>query len=794
VGWLIAIGAMFTISARADHPPRPSAADLDFFERKVRPLLVSRCYECHSSQAKTIQGGLRLDLAVAVAKGGDSGPVILPGQPEKSLLVAAVRYTSDLVQMPPTGKLPESEIEILVEWVHRGAPMPADSSAPKAASTSSPIDFAQGRTFWSFQPLRKSAPPACRDATWASTSIDPFILARLEEHGLNPSPPTDRRTLIRRAALDLLGLPPSPEEIEAFVNDPAPDAYARLIERLLASPHYGERYARHWLDLARYSDATDNFLQSTERGWLYRDWVARALNADLPYDEFVRRQLAADHLPDLAPDEIAALGFLGLSPTYWKELKLDPGMIETIVHSEFEERIDCVSRTFLGLTMACARCHDHKYDPIGTEDYYALAGVLASTRLVDRPIIPQPLATAAQQARDEVARLQQEIDELAKKAKEGAPLPLDMEQHLEALRSKVAALQATPHYNTPLAHAVDDAALFVLPDGPHRTKLEYKPNEARDMRVAIRGNPSNPGAVVPRRFLKVLAGDAPPPFQKGSGRLELADALLNEGRPLLARVIVNRVWGWHFGVGLVDTPSNFGAQGGRPTHPDLLDDLAARFIEHGWSLKWLHRELVLSAVYQQASSLPRSQAPLPPEGDPRAIDPDNHLLWRMNRRRLEVEAWRDTMLAAAGNLDPRMGGPGADLADLGNCRRTLYGLVNRRELNDMLRLFDFPDPNAHGESRVPTTTPLQQLFVLNSPFVRQQALALAGRVQSERPGDVAGQIQRVYQLLFGRDPTPGQLALGLEFLTPRGTRSPDANLWPQYAHALLASSELAFAE
>ncbi|HEY5315633.1 MAG TPA: PSD1 and planctomycete cytochrome C domain-containing protein, partial [Pirellulales bacterium] len=567
----------------------------EFFERKVRPILVERCYSCHSQSARHLQGDLALDARAGILKGGESGPAVVPGKPEESLLVEAVRYQGD-TQMPPDGKLPIQEIAVLSEWVRRGAPLPEDGSAPPSKSR---IDFEAGRRFWSFQPLHHAGLPASRPSDWPRGPIDAWVLAALESRGLAPSPPADRRTLIRRVSFDLVGLPPSAEEVEQFVADASPSAYEHLVERLLASPHYGERWARFWLDLSRYADANETSLEKRPRAWLYRDWIIRAFNADLPYDRFVALQLAADLIPGTEPADLAALGFFGVGPEYFKELKLSPTMIETIVADEREERIDALGRTFLGLSLACARCHDHKFDPVSAEDYYALAGVLASTRLTDRYVIPKPQASVVQRAREQVTQFEARLEKL-KSAK--APTPQNKEQMVEIKQQIQRIEQQTPNYATAQAHGVDDAALLVLADGPDHTKLEYHPGQSLDMRVQIRGNPAKPGRVVPRRFLTVLSAKGSRPFGKGSGRRELAEAMIHDAAPLAARVIVNRVWKFHFGSGLVETVSDFGTQGARPSHPQLLDDLALRFIEHGWSLKWLHREILLSATYRQSSA------------------------------------------------------------------------------------------------------------------------------------------------------------------------------------------------
>lgn len=792
------------VRVRADETP-PSAADVEFFEQKIRPLLVTRCFECHSEKGNgekgkgepgKVKGGLHLDSRAGMLAGGDSGPAIVPEKPAESLIIEAINYSQDSAQMPPRGKLPQNEIDLLTEWVRRGAPFPESETRPDgpAGRTKKGIDFETGKKFWSFQPVHEHPLPAAKTAGWGERRIDAFVLEGLERSGLGQSPLADRRTLLRRLSLDLVGLPPTPAELEMFEADTVPDAYARQVERLLASPHYGEKWGRFWLDVVRYCDTAEPWsIEQSARAWLYRDWVVQALNDDMRYDRFLEMQLAADLVPDRQPADFAALGFLGLSPVYWKELKLDQSVIKSVVAEEWEERIHTLSGALLGLTVACARCHDHKFDPVSQEDYYALAGILASTRLTPRALLPESEAkvvTAAheqikawQKAREEALAIKPETDESKQKAADLAKQIAELEQ-------------ATPHFKEPLVYAVEDASLFVLPDGPDRTRLEYKTGEPLNVALHIRGNPSNLGPVVPRRFLSVLSAGAPAPFQEGSGRREFARALVTDAAPLTARVIVNRVWQQHFGRGLVDTPSNFGTTGAMPSHPALFDDLVARFIAQGWSLKWLHRELVLSATYRQSSAYDAGKF---------AVDPENRLLWRANRRRLEVEAWRDAMLAATGRLDLTLGGPDRSLDDLDNVRRTLYSTVKRRELHAMLRLNDFPDPTTHNASRDLTTTPLQQLFVLNSPFMLQQSAALAERVQRDVPGDQEGQVRQAYRLLYGRDPTAKQIQLARDFFAPvvndraandQAAIDPAAlgELWKQYAQALLGSNESAFVD
>jgi hypothetical protein len=642
----------------------------------------------------------------------------------------------------------------------------------------------EGRRFWSLRPFAASAPPPVRQRAWPSRRIDTYLLSRMEIAGLAPAPRADRRTLIRRACYDLTGLPPAPAEVAAFENDPAPDAYARLVERLLASPHYGERWGRHWLDLVRYCDVPESWAKTDAQPWRYRDWVVGSLNQDLPYDQFVKLQLAADETPNTAPADYAALGFIGLSPSYWKELKLAPDVIKTVVAEEWEERITAVTGTVLGLTVGCARCHDHKFDPITTQDYYALAGIFASTKQVARPLLPDAEAQAVMKAREQAAKLDAEAKRLRDNATRDRAHANELTRQAEAMEGQLAILKRnTPNFDAPMAYCVETASVQVGADGPDHTRVDWLPGQGQDVAVQPRGNPALPGPVVGRRFLEVLSPRAQA-FAEGSGRRGLAEAMFREAAPLTARVIVNRVWRHHFGRGLVETPSNFGVQGDRPTHPELLDDLAQRFVNAGWSLKWLHREIMLSAAYQQSSR---------PSAKAMAADPDNRLLSRMNRRRLEVEAWRDGILAAAGTLDPQVGGAPQELRLPENLRRTLYAVVTRRELDDLLRLYDFPDPTAHSPARFATTTPLQQLYVLNSAFIGKQAAALAARVRKDCPDDLPGQVSLAHQLLFGRPATPRELELSRQYLERSGSPASDT-AWNEYAEVLLARNELIFVD
>ena len=772
--FLLSLGA--TVSCAAENNSRQEV--FGRFEKKIRPLLVEHCYSCHSSQSETVRGGLRLDTAEAVARGGNSGPVIDSANPPASLLLRAIRYEGDL-HMPPAGQLAPAVIAELTTWVNRGAPFPPSMDGSQSADGG--IDFVAGRQFWSFQPATPQPVPRVRRKSWPNSRIDHFVLAAMEASGLEPSPRANRATLIRRLSFDLPGLPPTPEEVGQFVDNDSPRAYEELVENLLQSPHYGEKWGRMWLDLARYTDKTASWLYATGQAHLYRDWVVKAFNDGMPFDDFIHRQLATDLMPETGPDDLPALGFISLSPTYWKELKLPCEIIKTIVADEWEERVDALSRTFLGLTVACARCHDHKFDPISSADYYALAGVFASCRQAERPIIPDTEYEPIKKAKAEVEKLQAEIEMLDQQD----PPP---QEQIDAITTKIDMIKlSTPRYDTPLANVVTEESLHIVRAGKtaqEGTQLDYRP-KPRNLPLFVRGNPNRPGPVVPRRFLTVLSATTdqstkPKPFQNGSGRLELAQAITTDAASLAARVLVNRIWLAHFGQGLVATPSNFGAQGSRPTHPELLEDLAARFIAGGWSIKQLHRDILLSSTWQQSSDYDETKS---------AVDPENRWLSRMNRHRLSFEAWRDAMLSASGVLDLSMGGPSVELDSAENHRRTIYATVHRRDMSTTLTIHDFPDPTQHSPSRSFTTTPLQGLYALNGPLLAQQSDRLAKRLRCEFADDDQARIDRAYGLLYSRAPTENEKQLGSQFLGDVTEKDRVAR-WKQYLHVLLASNEL----
>jgi hypothetical protein len=924
--WLFATAFSLFLSPnalRAADAPTPTKDGIEFFETRIRPLLTDRCLSCHGPEKK--KGGVRLDSRAAMLKGNAGGPVISPGEPEKSPIIRAVRHDAK-IKMPPDGKLPAEAVDALTAWVKMGAPWPAGDK-PKADAS----DVAEmRRSHWSFQPIRKPPVPPVKDAAWAATPLDRFILAKLEAASYKPALPAEKHTLIRRAYIDLIGLPPTPEQVEAFVKDDSPDAFARVVDHLLASPQYGERWGRHWLDVARYADTKGYVFQEERRypyAYTYRDYVIRAFNEDLPYDRFVVEQLAADRL-NLGDDKraLAAMGFLTLGRRFLNN-----------TNDIIDDRIDVVSRGLMGLTVSCARCHDHKFDPIPTKDYYSLYGVFASSvEPADLPLLGKPEQTAAYlefekelQARE--AKVNEFLEatrselitkfrgrageyllaaQIAPPSTDGQPRMLtDGELHPRMIARWRSLLQETKKKHHPVLapwHAfaalqpkdfaakagvvvkgwsenkdasmvinaevvqaftakppssVQDVAkvygdLFVqadqrwrdalakgkethaeaptaLPDAAWEEirQLLYGPGAppvietaetprfynrgARDKHTALRmqveqwkatspaappramvlndapvpekphvflrGNPNNAGDEVPRQFLLVLAGDQRKPFSEGSGRLELARAIASPDNPLTARVLVNRVWQHHFGHGFVRTPSDFGLRGESPTHPELLDYLAATFMEQGWSIKKLHRTILLSATYQQSS-----------EADTRAAqsDPENRLLAHMNRRRLEFEPLRDSLLYVAGGLDPKMGGPAVDSLSAGGARRTVYGFIDRQNLPGLLRSFDFASPDASNPQRHTTTVPQQALFLMNNAFIVEQARGLLARSDMIRLPNAEAKINRLYEILYSRGPDAEELKLGRQFV-----EGPDpAKNWEEYAQVLLLANEFAFVD
>ncbi len=896
--------------ARADDAAKARAAEA-FFEKSVRPVLVAKCFDCHGVEDQQL--GLRLDSREAILKGSDEGKVVSLDRPEKSSLLVAIRR-EEFIKMPPDEELSTAEVAALTKWVKLGLPWPKSAKVEGAL----PNDLEAGlwKSHWAFQPIRERAVPGVKNRHWPNTPIDRFILARLEAEGLSPSQRAERRMLIRRATFDLVGLPPTPEEVREFVSDDSPDAFHKLIERLLASPRYGERWGRYWLDVARYADNKGYvFFEEKTFPWAhtYRDYVIRSFNEDLPYNRFLLEQLAADQL-ELGDDKrpLAAMGFLTLGPRFMNN-----------THDVLDDRIDVVTRGLLGLTATCARCHEHKYDPIPTEDYYSLYGIFRSSVQPQLPPLfePPPETEAYKKFATELATRQKKLGDFVNRVYDGIaddartraadyllsahakrnqpkteqfmlliekgdlhptmihrwegylertrksddpiwrpwhafaeladeefqakasevtsalltsndpdetvpplvrelfdrPAPASMkdvaqrygelltriETRWTALLTEAAQAKQPPPTRMPdvaeealrqVLHGADSAPMIprtlgfgflsLIPDRP--TQAEYKKllkevethsangtgappramvlvdsARAYDPRVFLRGNPARPGKAVPRRFLGMLDPERTA-FTKGSGRLELARAVVDPRNPLTARVIVNRIWMRHFGKAIVATTSDLGLRGAAPSHPELIEHLASTFIRNGWSVKDLHRRIMLSAAYQQSSQSQRDD-----EDGKRAetVDPENRLLWRFNRQRLDFEATRDSLLAVSGSLQHALGGKPVNLQAGFVPRRTVYGFVDRMDLPNLFRTFDFPDPAASSPGRDTTTVAPQALFLMNNDFVAQCAQRLLQRSGIATDSDVQNRVEGIYQHLFNREPTASERSLAQAFLS-----------------------------
>lgn len=794
----IAFGMFASCAAAGDTVP--TQEQVRFFETTIRPLFAEHCIKCHGPEKQ--KADLRLDTREHFIKGGASGPAVTPGDPKRSLLIKAVGYRDDELKMPPDAKLSDRQIADLRRWVQMGAPFPPKVGAAKNQD---------GRDHWAFQTPLNPPVPAVKKFSWPQSSLDHFVLVQLEAKGLQPAPAADRRALIRRATFDLIGLPPTPEEVDAFLVDPSPHAFAKVVDRLLASPHYGERWGRHWLDVARYADS-NGLDENVAYGnaWRYRDYVVAALNRDKPYDQFLREQIAGDLLPaagDAARrEQLIATGFLALGPKVLAEV--DEKKMELDI---LDEQVDTLGRTVLGLTIGCARCHHHKFDPITIEDYYGLLGIFQSTQSMENfkkiarwhenPIAgPEDLARkaahdqAVAKQKESITKLTAKASELVKAAKPDQPLPKKAETlyseetraELRRLRDGLKELEKTaPVVAT--AMGVRDAAVIDAPLLP-------------------RGNHLTPGKFVPRRFPTVLAGNQPALSPKQSGRLELAQWLTRPDHPLTSRVMVNRVWRWHFGQGLVRSTDNFGVLGDRPTHPALLDWLAHRFVESGWSLKELHRLIMLSSTYQMSTAHDTKAA---------EVDPENRLLWRMNVRRLEAEAIRDAILATSGLLDRSPGGSMLHVANreflfdhtskdktrYDSRRRSLYLPVIRNNLYDVFQLFDATDATVAGGDRATTTVATQALFWLNSELLTQASAHLAGELLAEERLDDAGRIDLLHRRAYGRPALPAEVARGTaalaeiqDSLAEAGTKGQHRlRAWSLYCHVILAANEFVVA-
>jgi len=752
-------GLVFLIGASAawaDAPPTFSPEAIEHFEKSVRPLLIEKCQQCHGPKQQ--KASLRLDSRAAVLKGSDTQPVVVPGQPEKSLLIQAVKQTGEL-QMPPKGKLSEAEIAALEQWIRGGVAWPAtEGSAAEAADW---------RRHWAFQPVQRPAIPEVKHPEVCLTPVDRFLQARREAARLSAAPPADRRVWLRRAYFDLVGVPPSIEAMDEFLQDGSPDAYERAVDRLLASPLFGERWGRYWLDVARYANERGYVGVNVDRvypfAYTYRDWVIQAFNEDRPYDQFLALQLAADQLATGADKrDLAAMGFLTVGRRFINNQQ------EII-----DDRLDVTFRGMQGLTVTCARCHDHKYDPIPTRDYYSLYGVFASSREPEELPILEPIERGPNQEAFE-RELQKLEEEKAKFERDNEQMkkekPREFSEKIKPFQNRIKQLHAR--------HPGAPPRGMVLLDSP-------RPIQPR---VFIRGNAGNPGPEVPRQFLEVLSGPERRPFSKGSGRLEMAQAIASDKNPLTARVFVNRVWGHLFGAGLVRTPSDFGLRSEPPSHPELLDYLASEFMARGWSTKALIRELVLSGAYRQSC-----------EGDPSAArsDPENLLLSRMNRRRLDFESMRDAFLWTGGDLQLGLGGQAIDLAKQPfSKRRTVYGFIDRQNLPAMYRTFDFANPDTHSPQRHETVVPQQALFLMNSPFVQERARRLAAHLEEQGLTEPASRVMYLHRRLFGREASPEEIEQALAFVRAVEADGPAVRqgAWEQYAQVLLLSNEFVFVE
>ncbi len=980
-GWRLFLLAACAGSMTAAETPVLDPSKVEFFEGKVRPLLVEHCEKCHSAAEGKSKGDLTLDSRDGWEKGGEHGRAVVAGKPADSLLLKAVSYTDDDLRMPPKkegGKLRDEEIAILRKWIADGAVDPRRGGVKRLTGLS-----ATARSHWAFQPVKAVTPPAVKDSAWVKNDVDAFILAKLEKNDMRPNPPAAKEALIRRASYDLIGLPPTVEEVQAFVQDPSPRAFEKVVDRLLASPHYGERWARHWLDTARYSDTTGisgdggkNRYQDYryEYAWTYRDYVIQAINADKPWNTFLTEQLAADQLPDIKPNDprLAALGFL----TVGKRFDSGDDLID--------ERIDATTKGMLGLTVSCARCHDHKFDPVPTADYYSLHGIFANlTEPYDQPEMPgtadpeerasfqhklgeleaknrsvfynflQRRNTEFQQnaegflmlttekgrspGRQAIAREYQlypedpEIvkglrlspehpvlglfarliriptNDFAAKAPEiiakalidrKAPVNRIVAEAFAGLKpatmTEVARVYgrlfaSVPAQTTTLVHlrskepgtnSLDDSALTELVQTPYyiprfaelatteklRSYLAGSPgrkpweaappfeqktmgafqfsaiNQLRlthpgapgfamvvadkakpvDSYIHIRGDRAKRGPIVPRRFLEIAGGPDRKRFTQGSGRLELAQSIVDPGNPLTARVAVNRVWMHHFGRGFVPTPDDLGNMSEPPSHPELLDFLASDFMANGWSLRRLHKQIMLSAAYQQSADN---------QPDFAARDPENRLLWRANLRRLDFEAIRDSLVWLTGKMDPTVGGKPVNITDEPySNRRSIYGYVDRLRLSDLMSQFDFSDPEMVNSRRISTIVPQQALFFMNSPMTVDAARHIMGRPEVDDAEGDDGRITAIYRILFQRAPQPREIQWSHEALdklhqvlygterpkTPRTAKSiykksavlkdkyaalqnsgvtvqrGALNAWDSYTQALLCSNEFVY--
>ena len=971
----LTIGLWPTVVSAIDEP-----SGIEFFEKKIRPVLVQHCYECHSADAKALKAGLLLDSRDGWKQGGDSGPAIVPGKPQESLLIKALKY-EDGMEMPPKGKLPDEVVADFVKWVEQGAPDPR--KAPAKAIARREIDIEAGKQLWCFKPIASPIPPAVKNVSWPSTDLDRFILAKQEAAGLRPVGDADRAMWLRRVSFDLIGLPPTPAEIDDFVSDSSPDAREQVVDRLLASPHFGERWGRHWLDIARFAESSGGGRSMIfPEAWRYRDYAIRSFNDDKPFDRFVLEQLAGDLLPFDSPQQqeehVVATALLALGPTNYEEQ--DKQALEFDV---VDEQIDTLGKGLLGMTIGCARCHDHKFDPIPQRDYYALAGIFRSTHLLDHDNVskwlerPLPIsaeqAVAVKQHELAVADLKKQID--AAKAEEkrlasakkvagdgddmpGTPRgPIELKAFAGIVLDDSDAKkvgdwtnsQFSKHYigdgythdgnkdkgqktltfsptvpkagvyEVRLAYNAGDSRATNVPieildlDGEHDLKINqrtpppldhrfvslgkfrfdesgqwyvlisnegtdghvivdalqllpaeirepkaesrqskpvatktadlkdlekqfkelnerapYRPTamsvedakQLEDTNIRIRGNVHSKGDKVPRGFLQVASYGSPTqPPAKASGRRELAEWITSPSNPLTARVLANRVWHHLFGVGLVRTVDNFGTTGETPSHPELLDHLAMRLTSHGWSVKLLVHEIVLSRTYGLSSRVGRvietHQSGATTNGGSRGVgppyerDPENRLLWRQNRRRLTAEAIRDAMLLTSDSLDrmmhgrtlrnPKQDGPNANIGEMAyvfdDSRRSVYTPILRNRLLELFEAFDFADPNLSIGRRNITTVPTQALYLMNSPFVMDESRDAARELLAQPNLTDEQRVAAAYRQTLGRQPTTRERDIALRIVSPSAENTvPSPIAWERLFQALFASVDFRYLE
>ena len=892
-------GAVFQASAATE---KLDPKQLEFFEKRIRPVLAASCYDCHSAAAK-VKGGLVMDSKEGLLKGGDSGPAVVPGNPKKSLMVEAIQYHNKDLKMPPKeeDRLSEEQVADIVAWIQMGAPDPRGGSAPAMKA----INIEESRKHWAFLPIANPPAPKVTDKSgFVKSDIDRFLLANMKEKGLTPSPQVDKRALIRRAAYDLIGLPPTPEEVEDFVKDKSPNAFAKVIDRYMASPRYGERWGRHWLDVARYADNTgDRLNRGTPNypfSWTYRDYVIDAFNKDKPFNQFIKEQIAADYVVKGEDKrDMAAMGFLTVGKRFM-------GNQQDVI----DDRIDVVTQGFMGLTVSCARCHDHKFDPIPTKDYYALHGVFNSSVEPEKgPFLAEPKDTPEyRDFKEKMAALEVELadtgtkeyekalalvrsqvgdillanyrygvsktakelrgflrdknvnfnayeswaDGLKKLAKNPGPvmkpwfdyaaLPKDQfsakaaelttslakdtnlnplvvaaltkaepktiedvtaaygklfktidKSWLELKESKATRMPdeneeqirlVLHDKSSPVYLSLRDARSLVggaqiralenrvqnriytlettHPGSPTRAMVLQDAAKPRDSFVFIRGEATRKGDPAPRQFLQILSQGQPKKLTTGSGRIDLAEAIADRNNPLTARVIVNRIWAKHFGEGLVRSISDFGLRAEKPVQLELLDHLATWFMDNGWSIKKLHRYIMLSGVYQQGA-VDNSKY--------EDVDPANLYLWKMPMHRLDFESIRDTLLMHGGSIDLAMGGKPVDITDNPSpTRRTVYGYVDRFSLPEMFRTFDFANPDMTTSTRMPTTVPQQALFMMNSPFVIEQARLMVQRTDFQSRKTDQDKIRFMFQTLYQREPSAQELSMAQQYLAAQASK------------------------